>query len=144
MLILSTFFSPAHKWARIETQILFLPIRKQKPGHSQWWRFWHSAWISDSTVPYIIYSSLSLPLLISFMPLCLSALQLCTLPLSVSSGTLLMIKACSFAPLKPLLLIYSTLVPKHPSFSPFFPSNSIFLALFPSGPITWSSTPQSE
>lgn len=120
VLSLSTFFS-AHKWAGIETQILFLPIRK--------WRlvtpsggFWHSAWISNCTVSYIIYNSLSLALLVSCMPLYLSTpLQLCTFLLPVSSGTLLMIKACSFKPLKPLLLIYSILVPKHPSISPFFP-----------------------
>lgn len=35
VLSLSTLFS-ALKWAEIETQILFLPIRKRKPGHSQW------------------------------------------------------------------------------------------------------------
>ena len=26
-----------HKWTGIETQILFLPIRKRKPGYSHWW-----------------------------------------------------------------------------------------------------------
>lgn len=135
VLNLSTFFK-GHKWTGIETQILFLPIRKRKPAYFQWWILTHSARFSNCTVSYIIYNSLRLVLLVSLMPVYLSApLQLCTFLLPVSSGTLLMIKACSLKPLKPLLLIYLILVPKHPSISHFFHPNSIFPALFPSGPI---------
>lgn len=80
-----------------------------------------AVWISNCTVSYIIYNCVSFAVLILFMSLYLSALpQLCTFLLPVSSGTLLMIKACSMRPLKSLLLIYSILVPKHPSISPFF------------------------
>lgn len=136
VLILSTFFK-GHKWAGIETQILFLPIRKRKPAYSQWWILTHSARFSNCTVSYIIYNSLSLVLLDSFMPVYLSApLQLCTFLLPVSSGTLLMIKACSLKPLKPLLLIYSILVPKHPSISHSFHPNSISRRSFHQGQLT--------
>lgn len=119
VLSLSTFFK-RHKWAGIETQILFLPIRKRRPAFSQWWILTQSARFSNCAVSYIIYDSLSL-VLVSFIPLYLSAsIQWCTFLLPASSGTLLMIKACSLKPLKPLLLIYSISVPKHPSISHLF------------------------
>lgn len=62
--------------------------------------------------------------------------RLCTFLLLVSSGTLLMIKACSLKPLKPLLLIYSILVPKRPSISPFFNPTQFSWRSFHQGQLT--------
>lgn len=110
--------TPVCKWAGTENPFLFWPLRGQNLA-AGWMLI--AVWISNSTVSYIIYNCLSFAVLILFMSLHSSAsLQLCTFLLPVSSGTLLMIKACSMRPLKSLLLIYSILVPKHPSISPFF------------------------
>lgn len=48
------------KWAGIETQILFFPIRKQKPAYYQCWVLTHNARFCNYTTSCIIYKSLSL------------------------------------------------------------------------------------